>query len=210
MPDSPEFSLKCLKCKKHVTGKEQGKYFAETTGTIEVQFTLLECPSCGDPYVMKNLWAGNSWGEDSVPSNEQIVLPKPPDDQLDSSVPENVARSHLEATRVYHDSSAYVAAALMCRRTLEVMCLDFKQSKGSLASKLKALRDEGVIENRLYDWADDVLRILGNEAAHEVSDDITPEDAKDALDFTRALIEYLYVFQAAYERFKARRKKLGV
>ena len=39
------------------------------------------------------------------------------------------------------------------------------------------MRDKGIIESRLYEWAD-ALRISGNEAAHGVNVTISSEDGK--------------------------------
>ena len=71
--------------------------------------------------------------------------------------------------------------------------------------EMRNLKQKGTIEPRLHEWDDKILRILGNEAAHQVRNDISKEDAQDALDFTKAIVEYLYVFEAAYENFKKRR-----
>jgi hypothetical protein len=69
---------------------------------------------------------------------------------------------------------------------------------------LKELKDQGVIENRLYEWAD-ALRISGNEAAHDVNVTISPDDAKDIIEFTNALLEYVFTFRDKFEAFKKRR-----
>jgi hypothetical protein len=66
------------------------------------------------------------------------------------------------------------------------------------------MKETGVIENRLYEWAD-ALRISGNEAAHDVSTNVSREDAKDILEFTHALLEYVFTFQERFEQFKERR-----
>jgi hypothetical protein len=118
-------------------------------------------------------------------------------------VPESIARGHAEAFMCFH-ARAYTASALMCRRTLEAMCKDKAATKGSLALNLKELQARGVIDARLYAWAD-ALRIVGNDAAHSVDEFMNKEDAKDGLDFTRAIVEYIYTFTDAFERFKARR-----
>jgi len=93
---------------------------------------------------------------------------------------------------------------MMCRRTLEAVCQDKQATKGNLAAKLKILQETGVIDARLYEWAD-ALRLVGNDAAHNVEEFMGKEDAKDGLDFTRAIIEYIYTFTDAFEKFKARR-----
>ncbi len=72
--------------------------------------------------------------------------------------------------------------------------------------RLERLRDQGVIEGRLHEWADE-LRIVGNEAAHDVSVEVSAQDAADTLEFTRAVLEYAYTFRQRFERFRKRRAK---
>jgi hypothetical protein len=74
----------------------------------------------------------------------------------------------------------------------------------NLAEALKKLQEQHEIDQRLYEWADE-LRLAGNHAAHEVHDGVSPMDAKDINDLTEAVIDCVYVFQARYEAFKARR-----
>ena len=64
-------------------------------------------------------------------------------------------------------SGAFTACAIMCRRTLEGICDSHGIVAGNLDGKLKKLRDDEVIERRLFEWADS-LRLVGNEAAHDV------------------------------------------
>jgi hypothetical protein len=56
----------------------------------------------------------------------------------------------------------------MCRKTLEGVCSEHGVKSGTLAAQLKKLKENGVIEGRLFEWAD-ALRTIGNEAAHESS-----------------------------------------
>ena len=63
------------------------------------------------------------------------------------------------------------------------------------------MKEKGIIENRLFEWAD-ALRISGNEAAHGVNSNISSQDAKDILEFTHALLEYVFTFQEKFEEFK--------
>lgn len=94
----------------------------------------------------------------------------------------------------------------MCRKTLEGVCEEYKVPGRTLQQRIEALKDAGVIEGRLYQWADE-LRLVGNEAAHDVSIEVTAQDASDAVDFTRAVLEYVYTFRDQFERFKQRRQK---
>jgi hypothetical protein len=74
----------------------------------------------------------------------------------------------------------------------------------NLAVALHALQEQNVIEGRLVEWAD-ALRLSGNEAAHDVSVTVSAEDARDILDFTKALLEYVYTFRSRCDAFRARR-----
>ena len=128
-------------------------------------------------------------------------------ESLDSSVPTAIADSYLEARRAFGQAAAFTGAAILCRRTLEGICKDRGAAGGNLKSKLLDLKTKGIIEPRLHEWADEVLRGLGNDAAHDVGQTISKDDAQDALEFTKAIIEYLYVFEAAFQRFKGRREQ---
>lgn len=67
------------------------------------------------------------------------------------------------------------------------------------------MQEKGIVEKRLYEWAD-ALRLVGNEAAHDVERPVSSEDATDTLDFTRALIEYVYAYQEKFTAFRKRRE----
>jgi hypothetical protein len=92
----------------------------------------------------------------------------------------------------------------MCRKTLEGICAAHGAAGKNLAQSLKKLRDDGTIDQRLFEWAEE-LRLFGNEAAHDVNVTIAPQDADDIVDFTRALIEYVFTFQERFQAFKQRR-----
>jgi hypothetical protein len=102
-------------------------------------------------------------------------------------------------------SKAYTAAAIMCRKTLEGICAAHNAESRNLAQSLKVLRDNETIDRRLFEWAEE-LRLFGNEAAHDVNVTITASDAQDIVDFTRALIEYVFTFRDRFESFKQRRE----
>ena len=48
------------------------------------------------------------------------------------------------------------------------------------------------------------LRVLGNVGAHFTDQVVTRQDASDALDLIEAMLDYVYVFSAKFEQFKAR------
>ena len=73
-----------------------------------------------------------------------------------------------------------------------------------LALKLKTLAGRGIIEARLVDWAHGI-RLVGNEAAHDTETEVSKEDARDALDFTEALLTYVFVLNERFAAFSQRR-----
>ena len=92
----------------------------------------------------------------------------------------------------------------MCRKTLEGVCAEHGFRERNLSGSLRAMKEAGAIESRLFEWAD-ALRISGNEAAHGAELTTTAEDASDIIDFTSALMEYIFTFRDRFEHFKARR-----
>lgn len=92
----------------------------------------------------------------------------------------------------------------MCRRSLEALCKSFTASGKSLQAKLDALHAMEVIDKRLTQWAHGV-RAIGSEAAHDTDTELSKDDARDALDFTEALLMYVFVLNMRFAAFSARR-----
>ncbi|MGH3845905.1 MAG: DUF4145 domain-containing protein [Pseudonocardiaceae bacterium] len=111
-------------------------------------------------------------------------------------------QSCCEEARACYQARAYVASAIMCRRALGLLAVERGTDERTLSQSLTKLKEQGDIDQRLYDWCD-ALRIAGNDAAHDVSPDVTQADAKDMNDLAEAIIDYVYVFQARYEELQA-------
>jgi hypothetical protein len=112
-----------------------------------------------------------------------------------------VAQSFTETIKTAQ-AGVPIATAMMCRRTLETICIHLGATSFNLGAKLTELKTK--IDPKLHEWADQVLRELGNDAAH-IMGDIDAEDAQDAVEFTRALIHNLFTLEKSYEDFKKRR-----
>jgi hypothetical protein len=97
----------------------------------------------------------------------------------------------------------------MCRKVLEGICATHGVKARGLVSQLKELQTRGVIDGRLYEWADG-LRIAGNEAVHDVNVTVSAEDSRDALEFTEALINYVITLHDKFEAYKARKTEPAV
>jgi hypothetical protein len=122
---------------------------------------------------------------------------------VSTAIPTALRFAYAEAHACFR-AKAYTATAIMCRKTLEGIADESKISARNLVSALKEMKNKGIIENRLYEWAD-ALRISGNEAAHGVHTQLSREDARDILEFTHALLEYVFTFQEKFEQFKKRK-----
>ena len=71
---------------------------------------------------------------------------------------------------------------------------------------IKRLHDEKIIDDRLYDWSQQ-LHAFRNDAAHAVDVSISREDATDLQTFVNAIIEYIYDLAERYNEFKERQEK---
>jgi hypothetical protein len=199
-------TLDCPQCEARVAAEERGEYQARSGGfadgpAIRDRYVLFSCPACEHPFLVVSR-AEEEVGPDEWTGPDWKVLFPGGGFEL-RGVPDTIALSYGEAAVCFR-AGASTAAAVMCRRALEAICKDKGVTKRNLAANLKALQDQGTIDARLYEWAD-ALRIVGNDAAHNVDEFMSKEDAKDGLDFTRAIIEYVYTFTDAFEKFKARR-----
>ncbi len=194
--------IRCLECEAIVDGQELFTY-EKYEDEVEMlgRYTFAKCPRCARPFLMLQVDEGSGFSEPSqiYPAKEKTVSP---------TIPKTI-RSAYEEAQACFGTKAFTAAAIMCRKTLEGICEEHKVTGRNLASALKDMKDQGIIENRLFEWAD-ALRISGNEAAHSVSVTVSAQDARDILEFTNALLEYVFTFQDKFEQFKKRRGKSGV
>ena len=189
--------IDCTVCSAVVDGMEEASYaYQDAEMGIKELISLLHCPRCLQPIVALQTDWGEGWDTPSrVYPQERI--------RIDPFMPKPIQSAFSEALQCFKTGS-FTAAAIMCRKTLEGVCVDFGQTAGSLAARLKALKDNGRIEARLYDWAD-ALRLSGNDAAHDVNVTVSKEDARDMIEFTFALTEYLFTYRRRFEEYAKRR-----
>lgn len=195
--------VECAVCQAIVDGAEHGSYTFEERHEGEpiglyVKLHLLSCPRCQAPAVAfeESDWQGGPWGYGGR------VFPAD-DKRLGSEIPEPIRVAHEEARRCFK-ARAYTATAIMCRKTLEGICVEHGVKVGNLKSALDGLQKQRIIEGRLFEWADN-LRLVGNDAVHDVGVTVSAEDARDVLDFTEALIGYVFTLRDKFEAYKARK-----
>ena len=124
------------------------------------------------------------------------------DEQLHHNIPQIVRRSLEEAKRC-HSAKAFTACAVMVGRAIEGMCKE-KVGVESLHAGLKALKEQGIIDEKLYRWGE-ALRAERNIGAHAGTESVSRQDASDVLDFAHAMAEYVYVLDEKYKEYLSRK-----
>jgi hypothetical protein len=80
----------------------------------------------------------------------------------------------------------------MARCALEGIVVGQGEVKGRLVDRLQRLADKGVLLPTLAAWSKEV-RLLGNDAVHDLTADVSMADASQLVEFIRELAKYLYV-----------------
>jgi hypothetical protein len=161
-----------------------------------MEYALLQCQRCG----LACLQTRDDYGGGFSLYEPTIVYPAPR--RLSYAIPESLRREWEEAQACF-DAKAFTACVVMVRRTLEGTCQEQGVQERTLAESLKELRNRGLIDGALAEWAD-ALRVLGNEGAHYTGRGVAREDAEDALSFAEAFLDNLYVLRKRFSEFQAR------
>lgn len=189
----------CKDCSKKVDGIIHGEYqYHDKAEGPPKKLTLLNCPRCQHAIFVEEI---EHW--DGYWSDPKTVYPVDLSG-LSEEIPEDLRNSFNEAAACFNAGS-FNAAAIMCRRTLEGFCAELGVKKRNLASSLAALGEEGHIDGSMAAWAN-ALRVAGNEAAHDASHNISRIDSQNLLEFTEAILDYIYVFKRKFEAFQQRRE----
>ncbi len=195
--------VECDRCEAKVNAEYIAQYEAfDEDDRLPYRYYFCRCPSCDDPFVAISCNYGDPDDESHWESPSRY-LPRPERDL--HAFPKSITAAYNEARRCFR-CRAYTATAVMCRKTVEGICAEHSVAERNLAASLQKMRDSGVIDARLFQWAEE-LRLSGNEAAHGVEVTFSQEDAQDILEFTRALLEYIFTFRERFERFQQRRLK---
>lgn len=192
-------AAECTDCGKHVAAVERGQVSYPETESAAV---LLECRECGTAMLYERFYEIGDSGHYKDALGERLW--PDPEHTLGVNIPESLRQEYEQARRCFN-ARAYTAAAVMVRRTLEGVCALNNVHETPLARALEKLRDVGLIDDRLYNWAR-ALRVLGNDAAHFTGNPLNREDADDALTLAQALMEYMYVLSVKFQEFEARRR----
>lgn len=111
------------------------------------------------------------------------------------SIPNQIAETFEEAIDCYANK-CYVASAIMVRKTLEQLCEDKGTEGKNLKERLQALVKTITMPNELKEGMD-LLRILGNNAAHVKLtdfDSISEKELSVSIEFTKEVLKSVYQF----------------
>jgi hypothetical protein len=196
--------VECVDCRSYVDAKVHGGYERLSGGTGPSSlFSLLSCSQCGSPILVRQTNIGNMADGDKW-DTPQLVYPTA-DLRVNPNAPRDIRLAFDEACNCYR-VGAFTASAIMSRKTLEGICASHDVTERSLALSLRKMHKQNLIDDRLFEWSD-LMRVAGNEAAHGVGLSIQQPDAKDILEFTNAIMDYLFSFRDRFEEFKRRRTK---
>ena len=194
----------CPNCHQRVIPDEQGDeyepfpFLREGDSLPRWRYIFASCEICWQALVVRKSMEGDEKRKPTV----EVLWPTP-ERVLSDAVPESLRQEHAEA-RACFNARAYTATVVMVRRTLEGVCSDHEVTKKPLYAALEEMRSSGLIEGRLFEWAQE-LRVLGNDAAHFTGRVVSSQDAEDALSLAEALMDYMYVFSAQFDKFRMRR-----
>jgi hypothetical protein len=196
--------LECKHCSAIVDAKVIATYDDNDEEEPPGRWFFCHCPRCTMPMLAVTIDDGYGFEEASA----SRLYPTVERRQLGIGVPTNIQNAFKEAV-ICFNAGANTASAIMCRKTLEGLCEAHGAKTGNLAHRLTKLQKEGIIESRLFEWAE-ALRISGNEAAHGVGSQISRQDCEDILGFTEALAEYVFTYRDRFEKFKRRGASRGL
>jgi hypothetical protein len=191
--------VECTGCESRVDAKILAEYVAGDLDYDKEKFTFLICPVCKNPILGSQIKIFSLEGN-LIWSPIERIWPQP-DKYFSWSLP-TIVRNGLEEAQKCFKATSYRACVVMCGTALEGICVQFT-SKKILATGLRELLDKKIIDSRFYEWSE-ALREHRNLGAHATEENISREDARDLLEFTNAICEYIYDLSAKFEEFKKR------
>jgi hypothetical protein len=177
--------------------------------THDEQATGFVCRSCRQGFVVvESQWAGGMMKRGNPKAYGALEWRghhwwPVPGAVLHESVPPPVRSAFDEACKCLA-SDCPRASAAMARCALEGIVVDQGETKGLLVQRLKNLADKGILQPTLAAWSKEV-RLLGNDAVHDLTVPVAKEDAQQLVDFIRELAKYLYVMPHELQKHLAKK-----
>lgn len=204
MPDW--VSIYCPHCHKHTsltaapieysTQDMLGRTYRRTMGAYwkkeeNTLWWIGVCNSCQEPVLVLN--------------DGQVIYPYPLPSPSDGRIPEHI-RNDVDEAKICFSIKAFRASAVMSRRAMQSACIDKGATKERLVDQLQELASHGIITKDLKEWAD-VVRWVGNDAAHPDKQTVTDKDAADILHLAEQFLHVIYVAPAIAKEQRTKRGK---
>lgn len=122
----------------------------------------------------------------------------------DSNVPEEIRETFEEAIDC-HANGNYRSAAIMIRRTIEVLCDEKNAAGGNLSERIDDLGKQSSLPKAFIDAMHDI-RYLGNDAAHiaaKTYNTVGETEVKVAMAVVKELLKSVYQFEGLLKDLKA-------
>ncbi|MGL1930609.1 MAG: DUF4145 domain-containing protein [Desulfotalea sp.] len=166
-------------------------------------YTICLCPRCKHPFFFKESLQG-------VPAEYETVVDSvmlyPTESKISTEFfPDAIENAYIQALRSYK-TSLFDPCVLMCRKCLEGLCKILNVSGSNLYKRLENLKEAKQIDDRLLKWGHQI-RVIGNEAAHDIDTPVSKKDAQDILEFTEAILIYVFSLTRRYESLIKRRQE---
>jgi Domain of unknown function (DUF4145) len=129
--------------------------------------------------------------------------PVAPGPLIPEHLPPEVERVYLQAERNFPISGNEEAAGTMYRKALDVglKIIDPSVTTGVLKARIATLVQRNLLTPALGEWAEQI-RLLGNEAAHEI-DQPTRDEVEALRNFSDLVLRYLFTLPAMVAARKA-------
>lgn len=195
-------SIFCPHCRRHTSVEpapvevERGygqKFFvgAVWVQSYDSKWWIGVCNYCNRPVLVQN--------------NAVTVYPHPLPSPTDANVPEGI-RGDLDEAKMCFSVSAWRGAAVMARRAMQSAAIEKGATKKQLVEQIAELAAAGKITVDLKEWAD-VVRWVGNDAAHPGGDAVSREDAEQVLNLAEQFLHVLYVAPAMAKNLRTKKGK---
>jgi len=171
--DPKTFIIDCPVCKAKVAAIERGSgtqsyWDDEAMEPLGTKLIIGSCPKCGELLVGKTDQVDFEGYQDAERDRWSRfivrVYPNPHKTFRSNRIPPAALESLSEADRSLQ-ADANIAACAMFGRALESLCRDVLGTKIMLGPGVTMLKDKGFIDDRIYEWSQQ-LRAFRNLAAH--------------------------------------------
>ena len=197
--------IECAYCDSNVDAMILGEHKSfRIDDPFPFKVTLLECPVCKNAIL-----AGQEFyevGTDKYEWNDAKRLWPRPEKYLNWNLPK-IVRNALEEAQKCYKAKAYSACTVMCYRGLDRICAEYNTKNKLLSGGLKELLNKHIIDRRIYEWGE-VIKENCNIDEPPTNEKIFKDEARDLLDFTIAICDYIFVLTNKYESFMKRKEKI--